>query len=78
MKFSLLIVVVVAGDIGEVERAVPEIGIVRQFRRYLRLDQVRGKMEHRVDQRQKYARHAFLVVPRWPNGSHMLQGNFIR
>lgn len=66
-----------AGDIGEVERAVPEVGIVRQFRRDLRVDQVRGKMEYRIDQRQKYAGHAFLLVPRWSNGSHMLQGNLI-
>lgn len=73
---NLFVLIVVAGDIGEVERAVPEVGIVRQFRRDLRVDQVRGKMEHRTDQRQKHAGHAFLVVPRWSNGSHMLQGNF--
>jgi len=56
------------------ERALSETGLVRQFGRNLRVDQVRRTMEHRIDQRQKHTRHALFLVPRRPYGSHMLQG----
>jgi hypothetical protein len=56
------------------ERALSETGLVRQFGRNLRLDQVRRTMEHRIDQRQEHTRHALFLVPRRPHGSHMLQG----
>lgn len=57
------------------ERALPEAGLLRQFGDHFRMDQVRGKMEYRADQRQEYSSHSFFVVPRWSNGTHMLPGN---
>lgn len=61
----------------EMERAVPEASVMRQFWRNLRMDQVRGTVEHRADQRPKHARHALLLVARWTDGAHLLPGNLI-
>lgn len=44
---------VFAGDAREMERAVPEAGDVRRHGSHLRVDQTRGPLVHRADQRQE-------------------------
>lgn len=50
------------GDPSKMERALPEAGVLRQLGRDLRVDQVRGPLEHRAHQRPQHASHALLVV----------------
>ena len=48
-KTMIISKLIFSGDDGEVEWTLSEAGVLWLHRDHLRLDQVRGKMEHRVN-----------------------------
>ena len=62
------------GNPGEMEWTLPKISILRYLWNNLCLDQIRRKMEYRINQWQKHSSHLFLMVSWWQNGTHMLSG----
>ena len=64
----------IPGNVGELERTVSKIGFLRQFRHHFRMDQVRGKMVYRIDQRSKHASYLLFVVSRREDGTYLLSG----
>lgn len=59
------------------ERAIPEASDVRQLGGDLCVDQVRGSLEHRADQRPQHSRHTLQLVTRRTHGPHMLSGQVV-
>ena len=62
------------GNHGQMERALPETRLVRLDRDHLRVDQVRGAVEHRAHQRQEHPGDLLCLVTRREDGAHMLPG----
>ena len=62
------------GNYGQMERTLPEAGLLWLHWDHLRVDQVRGEVEHRAHQRQEHPGHVLRLVPRWEDGAHMLPG----
>ena len=62
------------GNHGQMERALPETCLLRLNWDHLRVDQVRGAVEHRAHQRQEHPGDLVCLVPRRADGAHMLPG----
>ena len=62
------------GNHGQVERALPEARLLRLNWNHLRVDQVRGPVEHRAHQRQEHPRYLLCLVTRRQDGAHLLPG----
>ena len=62
------------GNYGQMERALPEARLLWLHRDHLRVDQVRGEMEHRAHQRQEHPSYVLRLVPRREDGAYMLPG----